>query len=102
MKTHPWSLLLLLAAAMVGGCATAPGPEATAAAAPAVPAAFNVRDLGAVADGKTKDTAAFQRALDTCAVSGGGEVVVPAGTYLIGSIQIGYRTYLRLEKGSIL
>lgn len=63
---------------------------------------FSVRDFGATGDGTTKDTTAFQKALDTCAVSGGGEVVVPAGKYLIGSIQIGYRTTIRFEENSIL
>ncbi len=62
----------------------------------------NVRDFGAVGDGVTKDTRAFQKALDACAVSGGGEVTVPAGRYLIGSIQMGNRTVLRLEEGSVL
>ena len=61
----------------------------------AATATFNVRDFGALGDGTTKDTAAFQRALDTCAVSGGGEVLVPAGRYLIGSVQMGTRTTLR-------
>ena len=63
---------------------------------------FNVRDFGATGDGTTKDTIAFQKALDTCAVHGGGEVLVPAGKYLIGSIQLGTRTILRLEKDSVL
>jgi polygalacturonase len=63
---------------------------------------YNVRDFGATGDGKTKDTGAFQKALDTCAVAGGGEVVVPAGRYLIGSVQIGQRTLLRLEKDSVI
>ena len=63
---------------------------------------FNVRAFGATGNGTTKDTAAFQKALDTCAVSGGGEVVVNAGKYLIGSIQMGNRTILRLEKDSVL
>jgi hypothetical protein len=73
------------------------------AASPKKPrASFYVRDFGATGNGLTKDTAAFQRALDTCAVSGGGEVRVPAGRYLIGSIQIGNRTMLRLEKDSVL
>ena len=35
-------------------------------------------------------------------MNGGGEVLVPAGKYLIGSIQIGNRTILRLEKSSII
>jgi polygalacturonase len=65
-------------------------------------ASYNVRNFGSKGDGITKDTAAFQKALDTCAVSGGGEVLVPSGKYLIGSIQIGNRTVIRLEKDSIL
>ncbi len=65
-------------------------------------ASFNVRDFGAVGDGTNKDTVAFQKALDTCAVSGGGEVLVPAGNYLIGSVQIGNRTILRLETNSVI
>jgi hypothetical protein len=68
----------------------------------AAAAAYNVRDFGAAGDGVTKDTAAFQKALDTCAVSGGGDVRVPAGHYLIGSIQMGYRTFLRLAAGAVI
>ena len=64
-------------------------------AASAATTVFNIRDFGALGDGTTKDTAAFQRALDTCAVSGGGEVLIPSGRYLIGSIQMGTRTTLR-------
>ena len=71
-----------------------------ASAAPKLP--FNVRDFGAIGDGTNKDTAAFQRALDACAISGGGEVLVPAGKYLIGSVQIGNRTTLRLAQDSII
>src|SRR5215472_927952 len=63
---------------------------------------FNVRDFGAVGDGTNKDTVAFQKALDACAVSGGGEVLVPAGNYLIGSVQLGNRTVLRLETKSVI
>jgi polygalacturonase len=65
-------------------------------------AAYNVRDFGAVGDGVAKDTVAFQKALDTCAVNGGGDVRVPAGRYLIGSVQLGTRTVLRLEKDSVI
>ena len=65
-------------------------------------AEWNVRDFGATGDGATKETAAFQKALDACAVHGGGEVLVPAGAYLLGSVQIGHRTTLRLSEGSVL
>ncbi|MGA2180860.1 MAG: glycoside hydrolase family 28 protein [Verrucomicrobiota bacterium] len=64
--------------------------------------ALNVRTFGAVGDGATKDTAAFQKALDICAAANGGEVVVPAGDYLIGSIELKSYTTLRLEKGAHL
>ncbi len=65
-------------------------------------ASYNVRDFGATGDGVTKDTRAFQKALDACAVNGGGEVLVPAGRYLIGSVQQGNRTLIRLEKDSVI
>ncbi len=66
------------------------------------PAPLNVRSTGAVGDGKTKDTLAFQKALDTCATVGGGEVLVPAGEYLIGSVELKSNTTLRLEKDAHL
>jgi polygalacturonase len=65
---------------------------------------LNVRDaeFGAKGDGVAKDTAALQAALDRCDVLGGGEVVVPAGSYLIGSVQLRSGTTLRLEEGAVL
>jgi polygalacturonase len=90
MIRKPFRLALLLLFGLFSAGATKPK------------ASYNVRSFGAKGDGTTKDTAAFQKALDTCAVSGGGEVFVPSGKYLIGSIQIGNRTILRLEKDSIL
>jgi len=65
-------------------------------------APLDVRTFGAVGDGKMKDTAAFQKALDACAAAGGGEVMAPAGNYLIGSIELKSRTTLRLEKDAHL
>lgn len=47
------------------------------------PGDFNVRSYGAVADGTSDDTAAIQKAMDTCAAQGGGVVTLPAGKYLI-------------------
>jgi polygalacturonase len=63
---------------------------------------LDVRSFGAVGDGSTKDTAAFQRALDNCAAAGGGEVVVPPGNYLLGSIELKSRTIMRLARNSHL
>src|SRR3954464_3930835 len=64
---------------------------------------FDVHTYGAVGDGGTKDTAAFQKALDACAAErNGGEVLVPAGNYLIGSVVLGSNTTLRLDKDATL
>ncbi|GBC94952.1 hypothetical protein HRbin16_00738 [bacterium HR16] len=43
---------------------------------------WNVRDFGAKGDGKSDDTAAFQRALDEAGKAGGGVVFAPRGNYL--------------------
>ena len=42
---------------------------------------FNVRGFGALGDGKTDDTAAFQKALDAAGKAGGGVVYAPRGNY---------------------
>jgi polygalacturonase len=61
-------------------------------------ATLNVLDFGAKGDGVTKDTAALQKALDTCAAAGGGTVVLPDGMYLTGSLTIGADTTLQLSR----
>jgi polygalacturonase len=61
------------------------------------PKPLSVRDYGATGDGKTKDTAAIQKALDACAAADGGKVVVPAGNYLVGSLELKSGVTLRLE-----
>lgn len=42
---------------------------------------YSVRDFGALGDGKTDDTAAFQKALDAAGKAGGGAVHAPRGNY---------------------
>ncbi len=42
---------------------------------------YSVRDFGARGDGKTDDTAAFQKALNAAAGAGGGVVSAPRGNY---------------------
>ncbi|HEY4357161.1 MAG TPA: glycoside hydrolase family 28 protein [Acidobacteriaceae bacterium] len=63
---------------------------------------LNVRDFGAVADGTAKDTTAIQQTIDRCSVFGGGEVLVPAGTYLTGGLALRSGVTLRLEKDAVL
>lgn len=47
-----------------------------------------ITDFGAKADGKTVATQAIQKAIDACNQSGGGQVIVPAGTFVTGTIFI--------------
>jgi polygalacturonase len=63
---------------------------------------LNVRDFGAVGDGKTNDTAVLQQALDRCWALGGGEVLVPTGTYLTGALALRSNTLLRLQENAII
>ena len=65
-------------------------------------AVFNVRDFGAKGDGVTKDTAAVQKAIDAAHAAGGGEVLLPAGTYLSGSIFLKSRVDFHLAQGAVL
>lgn len=46
---------------------------------------FNVKGYGAMGDGATDDTAAFQAAIDACGAAGGGVVFVPPGRYSIAT-----------------
>ena len=63
---------------------------------------WNVRDYGAKGDGVAKDTAAVQRAVDACAGAGGGEVLLPKGTYLSGSVFLKSGVDFHLAEGATL
>jgi len=64
--------------------------------------AVDVRDLGAVGDGKTPCTSAIQKAIDQCAARGGGTVRLPAGTWLTGTVYLESNLTLVLDKGCTL
>ena len=49
---------------------------------------YNIRDFGAKGDGITLDTAALQAAIDVCNKDRGGTVLVPAGVFVIGTIEM--------------
>ena len=77
---------------------------ALTAALPALAASgvYNVRDYGATGDGQTLDHEAINRAIEAAVADGGGQVLVPAGTYLCGSIRLKSRIDLHLSAGAVI
>ena len=61
---------------------------------------YNVKDYGAVGNGRVLDHQAINATIDTCVAHGGGRVIVPAGTYLCGSIRLKSHVELHLMTGS--
>src|SRR5262249_25976193 len=57
---------------------------------------YNARDFGAKGDGATLDTAAVQAAIDACNKDRGGVVLVPAGDFLVGTLELKSNVTLRL------
>jgi hypothetical protein len=62
---------------------------------------FNVLDYGAVGNGTTEDTVAFDLAIAAAAV-GGGTVFVPSGTYYVDRVDMSSDVALVGELGSVL
>ena len=79
------------AAALAPALAQQPAPPADAGVR-----ICNVRDFGAKGDGKTLDTAAVQAAIEACANNRGGIVLVPAGEFLVGTIELKSNVTLRI------
>ena len=64
---------------------------------------YNIRDFGAKGDGKTLDTLAIQTAIDTCTLENGGTVLVPAGDFVIGTVELKSNVTLHLSaRGRLL
>jgi polygalacturonase len=93
MKPNSLSILALTLACLL-----------SSSRAPAEPAqaVFNVRDYGATGDGKTLDSPAINKAIEESAAKGGGTVLVPAGTYLSGSIRLKSNIRLMIDAGATI
>ena len=63
---------------------------------------YDVLDYGAKQDTTVLSTEAIQQAIDACSAAGGGRVVVPAGSYKIGTIILKDNVHLYLEQGATL
>ena len=62
---------------------------------------YNILDYGAVADGITNNAAAIQQAIDAASVKS-GQVFVPAGTFLSGTIRLKSNIDFHLSAGAVL
>ncbi len=63
---------------------------------------YNVRDFGAKGDGATLDTEAVQAAIDACTKDQGGMVLVPAGVFVIGTVELKTNVTLHIVAGGKL
>ncbi len=64
---------------------------------------YNVIDFGAVADGKTLNSAAVQSAIDECNKNGGGTVLFPNGKFVLATVFLKSDVNIELsEKTEIL
>ena len=61
---------------------------------------FDVTNFDVVGDGRTLNTAAFQKAIDTCSADGGGKLVIPAGKFVTGTIELKDNVTLHLDEGA--
>lgn len=63
---------------------------------------YDVRNYGAIGDGVAKETAALQKTIDACHIAGGGQVLLPAGRYVSGTIYLKSNVELHLSSGAVL
>ncbi|MGM0175040.1 glycoside hydrolase family 28 protein [Enterococcus sp. DIV0800] len=65
-------------------------------------AVYLITDFGAIPDRDEVQTATIQKCIDRCRDAGGGEVIIPAGTFLVGSLRLYSDITLRLQAGAVL
>jgi polygalacturonase len=63
---------------------------------------FNIKDFGAIGDGKTLCTKAFTNAIEALSKEGGGKLLVPPGVWFTGPIELKSNINLHLEVGAVI
>jgi polygalacturonase len=63
---------------------------------------FNIKDYGAVSDGQTLNTQAIAKAIAACSAAGGGTVLIPAGLWLTGPIELKSNINLHADRGALI
>jgi polygalacturonase len=97
------SLLHSLSAAPLAAIPLAAEPQASPASGALGTRVYNIADFGAKGDGKTLDTQALQSAIDACNRDRGGTVLVPAGVFPIGTVELKSNVTLHISaQGTLL
>jgi polygalacturonase len=91
MKRLPWLTVLFAVAVLT-----------SRVCAETRPTIYNVRAFGAAGDGKTLDTPAIDKAIETANAAGGGTVFFPAGNYLSVTIHLKSNVALYLDQGATI
>ena len=109
--------ILTLALLLIGGIAldasasgkyaayyrSLPGPGMRAPMLPNIPDnSLSLTEFGAMGDGITDNTEAFEKAIAALVKQGGGHLVVPAGVWLTGPITLKDRIDLHLERNAMI
>jgi hypothetical protein len=63
---------------------------------------FDITKYGAIGDAKTINTKTIQAAIEACYKNGGGTVLVPSGTFLMGTVNLKSNVNLYLQNGAVL
>jgi hypothetical protein len=91
--------LMSAASLTTGVLAAAPAPAGEASSGIRT---YNIVEFGAIGDGKTLNTQAVQTAIDACTKDQGGTVLVPAGVFVIGTVEMKSNVTLHIAAGGKL
>jgi polygalacturonase len=92
----------VIASAFLDGSAAAAREKPAASTDDLGARVYNIRSYGAKGDKTTLDTVAMQAAMDACAGDGGGTVLVPAGTFTIGTVELKSNVTLHIAAAGTL
>ncbi|WP_117149264.1 MULTISPECIES: glycosyl hydrolase family 28 protein [Paraliobacillus] len=63
---------------------------------------FDITEFGAIGNGIFDNTEVIKKTIDACVKAGGGKVIVPAGIWLTGSIQLQSKINFHVKSGALV
>lgn len=64
--------------------------------------AYSIKDFGGIGNGKFLNTKAFETAISAINQNGGGKLIIPAGVWLTGPIELKSNINFHVEEGAIV